>query len=81
LSNADKPAKLHACCRSILLSSGIVTMAVTAILFWRFLPRGGERHRFVHTEIEPYIGVAFTSAVALGLTLILAGTLSLLGTS
>ncbi|HEV2000008.1 MAG TPA: hypothetical protein VGQ97_05930 [Xanthobacteraceae bacterium] len=65
----------------ILLSSGIAVMVVTAIMFWSFLPRGGERHRFVDTEFEPYIGVAFTSAVALGLTMLLAGAINLLGTS
>ena len=65
----------------VLLSSGIAVMVVTAILFWSFLPRGGKRHRFVETEFEPYIGVAFTSGVALGLPLILAGVLNLLGTS
>jgi hypothetical protein len=65
----------------VLLSSGIVVVVVTAIVFWSFLPRGGERHRFVETEFEPYIGVAFTSGVALGLTLVLAGVLNLLGTS
>jgi hypothetical protein len=65
----------------VLLSSGIVVMVATAITFWSCLPRGGKRHRFVETEFEPYIGVAFTSAVALGLTLILAGAINLLGTS
>ena len=65
----------------VLLSSGIVVMVATAITFWSFLPRGGKRHRFVETEFEPYIGVAFTSAVALGLTMILAGAINLLGTS
>ncbi|HXL67566.1 MAG TPA: hypothetical protein VN930_02245 [Xanthobacteraceae bacterium] len=65
----------------ILLSSGIVVMAVTAIVFWASLPRGGELHRFVDTEYEPYIGVAFTSAIALGLTMVLAGAINLLGTS
>jgi len=47
-------------------------------LFWRFLPRGGKRHRFVGTEWEPYVGVAFTSAVALALTMMLSGMLDLL---
>lgn len=65
----------------IVLSSGIAVMVVTVIVFWTMLPRGGKRHRFVETEFEPYIGVALTVAVALGLTLILAGTINLLGTS
>ena len=65
----------------ILLSSGVAVMVATAIVFWTMLPRAGKRHRFVETEFEPYIGVAFTSAVALGLTMVLAGTLSLLSAS
>jgi len=36
-------------------------------------------HRFVGTEWEPYIGVAFCSAVALGFTMLLAGILNTLG--
>ena len=65
----------------ILLSSGIAVMVVTVIVFWTMLPRGGKRHRFVETEFEPYISVAFTAAVALGLTMVLAGAINLLGTS
>lgn len=65
----------------ILLSSGVAVMVATAIVFWTMLPRAGKRHRFVETEFEPYIGVAFTAAVALGLTMLLAGAINLLGTS
>ncbi len=61
-----------------LLIAGIIVIALTGIIFWGFLPRGGIPHRFVNTEWEPYIGVAFTSAVALGATLILSGVLNLL---
>jgi hypothetical protein len=32
---------------------------------WPSLPRGGKTHRFVGTELEPYIAVAFCAAVAL----------------
>jgi hypothetical protein len=49
-------------------------------VFWYCLPRDGKLHRFVDTEWEPYVGVAFCSAVALGLTLMLSGVLNLLGT-
>lgn len=60
-------------------AGGFVVLLVTGIVFWNFLPRDGKLHRFVNTEWEPYIGVGFTSAIALGLTLLLSGTLDLLG--
>jgi len=63
-----------------LLLSGLVVLVLTAGIFWRMLPHDGKLHRWVNTEWEPYIGVAFTSAVALGLTMILAGTLNLIST-
>jgi hypothetical protein len=62
------------------LIGGIVVFVLTAIVFWYCLPRDGKRHRLVDTEWEPYVGVAFCSAVALGLTLMLSGVLNLLGT-
>ena len=61
------------------LAIGIVILAVTAVVFWYCLPRGGKLHRFVDTEFEPYVGVAFCSAVALGLTMILSGAINLAG--
>ena len=63
-----------------LLLSGLVVMVVTAVLFAWMLPRGGKKHRFVGTELESYVAVAFCSAVALSLTMILSGTLNLVGT-
>jgi hypothetical protein len=62
------------------LITGIVIFVVTGIVFWGFLPRDGKLHRFVGTEWEPYIGVAFCSAVALGMTMMLSGALTLLAT-
>jgi hypothetical protein len=61
----------------LLLASGIAVFVVTAILFWYCLPRGGKMHRFVGTEVEPYIGVAFCSAVALACTMMLSGAINL----
>ena len=61
------------------LLSGLVVFVLTAIVFWYSLPRNGEPHRFVDTEWEPYIGVAFCSAIALSFTLILSGALNLVG--
>jgi hypothetical protein len=62
-----------------LLISGVVVFVLTAIVFWYSLPRDGKLHRFVDTEWEPYVGVAFCSAVALGFTMILSGVLNLAG--
>jgi hypothetical protein len=62
-----------------LMLAGIAVMIVTGIVFWLFLPRGGKVHRFVGTEWEPYIGVAFCTAVALGCTMMLSGALSVAG--
>jgi hypothetical protein len=62
------------------LIGGIIVFVLTAIVFWYCLPRDGKLHRFVDTEWEPYVGVAFCSAVALGLTMMLSGVLNLLGT-
>ncbi len=62
------------------LIGGVIVFVLTAVVFWYCLPRDGKLHRFVDTEWEPYVGVAFCSAVALGLTLMLSGVLNFLGT-
>jgi hypothetical protein len=64
-----------------LLISGIVVFLVTGTVFWALLPRGDKRHRFVDTELEPYIGVALCAGVALSFTMTLSGVLNLLATS
>jgi hypothetical protein len=64
----------------LLLVSGIATFAVTAALFWYCLPRDGKMHRFVGTELEPYIAVAFCSGLALSFTMILSAVLDMIGT-
>jgi hypothetical protein len=61
----------------LLLASGIAILVVTAIVFWLCLPRDGRTHRFVGTELEPYVGVAFCSAVALSFTMILSAAISI----
>ena len=63
----------------INLVGGFIIFILTAIVFWYCLPRDGKMHRFVGTEWEPYVGVAFCSAVALSLTMLLSGVLTLLG--
>jgi hypothetical protein len=63
----------------LTLLCGVAVTVVTGIVFWLMLPRGGKKHRFVGTELEPYIGVAFTAAVALGLTMMLSGAITAFG--
>lgn len=62
-----------------LLISGAVVLIVTLIAFVALLPRGGRTHRFVNTELEPYVAVGLTSLVALAFTLLLSGALNYLG--
>ena|SRR2546425_337551 len=63
----------------ILLITGLAVTIVTGLVFWKCLPRDGKTHRFVGTELEPYVSVAFCSAIALGFTMILSAVLDLLG--
>jgi hypothetical protein len=62
-----------------LLIAGVVVFILTIVAFGALLPRGGRTHRFVDTELEPYVAVALTSMVALGFTLLLSGMLNYLG--
>ena len=61
------------------LIAGIVVLGVTIGLFVWLLPRDGKTHRFVGTELEPYVAVALTAGVALSFTLTLSGILGLIG--
>jgi hypothetical protein len=61
------------------LIGGVIILVLTAIMFWYCLPRDGKRHRLVETEWEPYVGVAFCSAVALSFTMMLSGVFNLAG--
>jgi hypothetical protein len=63
-----------------LLIAGLMVLAATGATFWYCLPRNGKYHRFVGTELEPYVGVAFTTAVALSFTLSLSGVIDMIGT-
>jgi len=58
---------------------GAVVLTITSALFWYCLPRGGRMHRFVGTELEPYVAVAFCSGIALGFTMVLSGVLDVVG--
>jgi hypothetical protein len=61
-----------------LLGIGVAVFLVTAAIFWALLPRGGQYHRWVGTEWEPYISVAICSGVALSFTMILSSVLNLI---
>ena len=59
-----------------LVLAGLAVLALTGVAFVMLLPRGGRRHRFVETELEPYIAVALTGMIALAFTLLLSGVLT-----
>jgi hypothetical protein len=63
----------------ISLVAGIAVLILTVGIFLFSLPRGGKYHRFVGTEAEPYVAVAFTAGIALSFTLTLTGILGLIG--
>jgi hypothetical protein len=63
----------------LLMSAGVVVLVVTAAVFAALLPRGGKTYRLAGTEYEPYVGVAFTAAVALGCTMALSGAINYFG--
>jgi hypothetical protein len=60
----------------LLMLAGIVVIAITGAVFAALLPRGGKTYRLAGTEFEPYVGVAFTAAVALGCTMALSGAIN-----
>jgi hypothetical protein len=62
----------------VILLGGIAVLIITVVVFISMLPRGGKVHRFADTEWEPYIGVAFCSATALGLTMTLSAILDMM---
>jgi hypothetical protein len=62
-----------------LMIAGLITLAATVALFVVLLPRHGRTHRFVGTELEPYIAVGLTSLVALSFTMLLSGILNYMG--
>jgi hypothetical protein len=61
------------------LIAGIAVFAAALGIFAYCLPRPGRPHRFVDTELEPYVGVAFCAGFALGVTMILSSILSMIG--
>lgn len=63
----------------VLMLTGVVVLVATVVVFAALLPRGGKTYRLAGTEFEPYVGVAFTAAVALGCTMTLAGAINYFG--
>jgi hypothetical protein len=59
--------------------AGVVVLVITGVIFFTLLPRGGQSYRLAGTEYEPYVGVAFTAAVALGCTMTLSGAIYYFG--
>ncbi len=64
----------------ISLIAGVAVLVVTAVVFWLCLPRNGVPHRLVGTAWEPYVAVAFCTAIALSCSLMLSGAIDLIGT-
>ena len=62
-----------------VLAAGAVVLLITGVLIWYCLPRDGKTYRFADTEWEPYIGVAFCSGIALGITMILSSVINIYG--
>ena len=64
----------------VVLATGAAVLLITGALFWYCLPRNGKVYRFADTEWEPYVGVAFCSGIALGITMILSSLINIYGT-
>jgi hypothetical protein len=62
----------------LILLGGIVVLIVTVVVFIYLLPRDGKVYRLADTAWEPYVGVAFCSATALGLTMTLSAILDMM---
>lgn len=63
----------------ITFLAGTAVLIVTFFVLWRCLPRDGKMHRFVGTEWEPYVGVAFCAALALSFTMMISGLIDYFG--
>jgi hypothetical protein len=62
----------------LLLIAGIAVLAIVVFIFWSALPRDGRKYRFADTAWEPYVGVALTGGIALGMSLLLTGVFNLM---
>lgn len=60
----------------VLIGGGIFVL--TALLFWRILPRNGKVHPLVGTRWEPYVALLIVGGGGLGLGMGLIWTVSIL---
>ena len=63
----------------LLMLVGVGVLGLSAITFAALLPRNGRLYRLAGTAYEPYVGVAFTAAIALGFTMALSGAINFFG--
>ena len=61
----------------IEVMTGLALVLVSALLFWRLLPRNGECHRLVQTMWAPYISIGFTAGFAFGIAMMVSGVVQL----
>ena len=57
--------------------TGLALVLVSALLFWRLLPRNGECHRLLRTIWAPYISIGFTAGFAVGIAMMVSGVVQL----
>jgi hypothetical protein len=57
--------------------AGLLTLVVTAVLFWKCLPRDGQSHWLVRTIWAPYVSIAFTCGFAFGFAMTVTGVVRL----
>jgi hypothetical protein len=53
------------------LIAGIAVVTLTALLFWRTLPREGKTHWIAGSRWEPYYAILFILGVSLGVGLMI----------
>jgi hypothetical protein len=57
--------------------SGLALLLITAFLFWKVLPRNGQRHYLAATIWAPYVSIGLTSGLAFGVAMTVAGVVKL----
>jgi uncharacterized membrane protein len=55
----------------LTLILGVAVLAATIAALIYCMPRGGKSHRLIGTEWEPYLGVALTSGLVLGVMMLI----------
>ena len=57
--------------------TGLALLLVTALLFWKVLPRNGQRHYLATTVWAPFLSIGLTSGLAFGIAMTVAGVVKL----